>query len=210
MKKLRNVLFWSGIFLVILTYIVIKPLENLDEMWNFNVARCIANGLIPYKEISMVSTPLLGFLTAIFLRIFGTEMFITRVLAAVLATINLGILYRICIKMKIPNSIGKLLILVVMSIMKDYYCLDYNMLIMTLGLIILLLEIKSFEQENKNKKIHIIIGIVSGLAICTKQSIGLLISVVVVLNQLFFIRNKESFKAICKNIVFRIILIIVY
>lgn len=209
MKKLRNVLFWSGIFLVILTYIVIKPLENLDEMWNFNVARCIANGLIPYKEISMVSTPLLGFLTAIFLRIFGTEMFITRVLAAVLATINLGILYRICIKMKIPNSIGKLLILVVMSIMKDYYCLDYNMLIMTLGLIILLLEIKSFEQENKNKKIHIIIGIVSGLAICTKQSIGLLISVVVVLNQLFFIRNKESFKAICKNIVFRIIGIVI-
>ena len=80
---------------------------------------------------------------------------------------------------------------------------------MTLGLIILLLEIKSFEQENKNKKIHIIIGIVSGLAICTKQSIGLLISVVVVLNQLFFIKNKESFKAICKNIVFRIIGIII-
>lgn len=100
MKKLRDVLFWSGIFLVILTYIVIKPLENLDEMWNFNVARCIANGLIPYKEISMVSTPLLGFLTAIFLKIFGTEMFITRVLAAVLATANLGILYRICIKIK--------------------------------------------------------------------------------------------------------------
>ena len=209
MKKLRDVLFWSGIFLVILTYIVIKPLENLDEMWNFNVARCIANGLIPYKEISMVSTPLLGFLTAIFLKIFGTEMFITRVLAAVLATVNLGILYRICIKIKIPNSIGKLLILVVMFIMKDYYCLDYNILVMTLGLIILLLEIKSFEQENKNKKIHIIIGIVSGLAICTKQSIGLLISVVVVLNQLFFIRNKESFKAICKNIVFRIIGIVI-
>ena len=79
MKKLRDVLFWSGIFLVILTYIVIKPLENLDEMWNFNVARCIANGLIPYKEISMVSTPLLGFLTAIFLKIFGTEMFITGI-----------------------------------------------------------------------------------------------------------------------------------
>ena len=47
------------------------------------------------------------------------------------------------------------------------------------------------------------------MAICTKQSIGLLISVVVVLNQLFFIRNKESFKAICKNIVFRIIGIVI-
>ena len=32
MKSLRKILFWSGIFLVILTNIIIKPLGNLDEI----------------------------------------------------------------------------------------------------------------------------------------------------------------------------------
>ena len=209
MRKLRNVLFWSGIFLVILTYIIIKPLENLDEMWNFNVARCIANGLIPYKEISMVSTPLLGFLTAIFLRIFGTEMFITRVLAAVIAIINLGVIYRICISLKIPNSIAKILILIIMFIMKNYYCLDYNFLVVTFVFFIILLEIKSINQRFENKKIHMCIGIIAGLSICTKQSVGFVVSLFVILSQLFFIKDNRNIKLIIKNILLRIIGILI-
>ena len=98
MKKLRDILFWSGVFLVILTYILIKPLDDLDEIWNFNTARCIADGLIPYKDISMITTPLLGFITALFLKIFGTEMFVTRIMAALLAVVSLIVIYNICRK----------------------------------------------------------------------------------------------------------------
>lgn len=209
MKKLRNILFWSGIFLVILTYIVIKPLENLDEMWNFNFARCIANGLVPYRDINMVTTPLLAFITAIFLKIFGSEMFVTRILTAVIATINLGMIYKICINIKIHSSISKILVLIIMFVMRTYYCLDYNLLAVTFTLTIILLELKNINQEYKNKQIHIFIGIISGLLICTKQSIGFLVCIVVILNQIFFIKKRDDIKLVVKNVLLRIIGILI-
>ena len=209
MKSLRKILFWSGIFLVILTNIIIKPFGNLDEIWNFNFARCISNGLVPYKDISMVITPLLSFLSAIFLKIFGSELFVTRVLAAILAIVNLGIIYKICINIGIKSPISKVLVLVIMYIMMDYFCLDYNFFILTLALSIILLEVKNNKQNQKNKKIHILIGILSGLSIITKQTIGLLICGVCILNQLFFIKEKSDFKFVLKNIRNRAIGIII-
>lgn len=209
MKSLRKILFWSGIFLVILTNIIIKPLGNLDEIWNFNFARCISNGLVPYKDISMVITPLVSFLSAIFLKIFGSELFVTRVLAAILAIVNLGIIYKICTNIGIKSPISKVLVLVIMYIMTAYFCLDYNFFILTLALIIILLEVKNNKQNQKNKKIHILIGILSGLSIITKQTIGLLICGVCILNQLFFIKEKSDFKFVLKNIRNRAIGIII-
>lgn len=152
MKSLRKILFWSGIFLVILTNIIIKPLGNLDEIWNFNFARCISNGLVPYKDISMVITPLVSFLSAIFLKIFGSELFVTRVLAAILAIVNLGIIYKICTNIGIKSPISKVLVLVIMYIMTAYFCLDYNFFILTLALIIILLEVKNNKQNKKIKR----------------------------------------------------------
>ena len=209
MKSLRKILFWSGIFLVILTNIIIKPLGNLDEIWNFNFARCISNGLVPYKDISMVITPLVSFLSAIFLKIFGSELFVTRVLAAILAIVNLGIIYKICTNIGIKSPISKVLVLVIMYIMTAYFCLDYNFFILTLALSIILLEVKNNKQNQKNKKIHILIGILSGLSIITKQTIGLLICGVCILNQLFFIKEKSDFKFVLKNIRNRAIGIII-
>lgn len=209
MKKLRDILFWSGVFLVILTYILIKPLDDLDEIWNFNTARCIADGLIPYKDISMITTPLLGFITALFLKIFGTEMFVTRIMAALLAVVSLIVIYNICRKLEIEKSISKLLILIIMFIMKEYYCLDYNFLVLTITLIIMLLELKYIKNNNQSTKNDIIIGILGGLSFCTKQSIGFLVSVIVVLSPLFDIKSKSNFKKILKKAYMRIIGILV-
>ena len=48
--------------------IIIKPISDLDEIWNYNTARAISEGLVPYKDISMITTPLLPMITAIFLK----------------------------------------------------------------------------------------------------------------------------------------------
>ena len=66
MNKVEKIAFWLCLILSITIVIIVKPLGNLDEMWNFNVSRCIVDGLVPYKDISMVSTPLLGYLLAIY------------------------------------------------------------------------------------------------------------------------------------------------
>ena len=209
MKKLKNVIFWAGIFITILTYILVKPLSDLDEVWNFNIARCISTGLIPYKDISMITTPLLSFITAIFLKIFGTEMFVTRILAATLATVNLILVSKICRKVDIPKQIAGVLVLIITFLLKDYFCLDYNFLVLTIGLAIILLEVTNIKKEKSTIKNQIFIGLLGGLAFCAKQSIGLLICFITVINQLFFIRNKFDIKKYLKIMLFRLIGIII-
>lgn len=209
MKKLGNVIFWISIFIIILTHILVKPLSNLDEVWNFNIARCISAGLIPYKDISMITTPLLSFITAIFLKIFGTEMIITRILATILATVNLVLVYKICKKIDIPKQIAYVLVLVITFLLKDQFCLDYNFLVLSIGLAIILKEIKNIKKEETTIKSQIFIGLLGGLAFCTKQSIGLLICLITVISQLFFIKSKSDIKKCLKNALFRIIGIII-
>lgn len=207
MKKIKSVVFWAGIFTLILATILVKPLDNLDEMWNFNIARCISNGLVPYKDISMITTPFLGFITAVFFKIFGTEMFVTRILAAILAMINIILIYRIFRNLKINNVIAKTSTLVIGLSLLEFFCLDYNFFTITLVLAIILLEIKLQKKHSIYK--HLTIGLLAGLSICTKQSIGLLICLVVVLNRFFFIKNKSDLKKCFKEILFRAIGIII-
>lgn len=209
MKNLKNVVFWAGIFITILTYILVRPLANLDEIWNFNIARGISNGLVPYKDISMITTPLLSFITAIFLKIFGTEMFITRILAAVLATVNLILISRICKNISVPKPVTNILLIAIAFVLKDYFCLDYNFFIVAIALGIILLEIKSLKKEKQNITFQIFIGLLGGLAICTKQSIGILICFIILINGLFFAKNKSDIKKYLKVILYRAIGIII-
>ena len=89
--KKKNIILLIFIFFIILSIIIIKPINDLDEIWNYNTARAISEGLIPYKDISMITTPLLPMITAIFLNLCN-ELIISRILAALVWT---GILFTI-------------------------------------------------------------------------------------------------------------------
>lgn len=205
MKKLNGFIFWSGIFIILTTTIVSNSLSNLDEIWNFNIARCIANGLVPYKDISMVSTPLLGFLVAPFLKIFGTELFVTRILSLILSFIILILVYNILRKLDVPQIISRVAIIFVVLLQLGFIDLNYNYLSLFLVLIIILLEIRCLKKKNKMYAENIFIGIFGGLSICTKQTIGVLVCAIILLSPLFFIRAKNEIKKALINIVFRMI-----
>ena len=89
MKK-KNILIILFIFISIFSIIMVKPISDLDEIWNYNTARAVSEGLVPYKDISMITTPLLPMITAMFLKIIANEVIVSRVLAALLST---GILF---------------------------------------------------------------------------------------------------------------------
>lgn len=63
-KKSAICIIFYLVFLFVLFLSVLLPrnLNNLDEIWNFNFARNIANGLIPYNDFNMLQTPLLSFI----------------------------------------------------------------------------------------------------------------------------------------------------
>lgn len=203
MKKKNKVLFWLGLFVAISSIILIRPLDNLDEIWNFNMARGIANGLVPYRDINMVITPLSSFVSAAFLKIFGSEMFVTRVLAIFLAVANLFFVYKILKTLKINSQIAHLITLAIAFVIKDYCYMDYNCFLLLLTLVVIWLELK--YKDNYNVAKCILIGAIGGLSICTKHTMGLLICAVIVLNKIYFIAGKEDFKKTAKQIAYRII-----
>lgn len=60
--KLIDISFFVIMMLLFAATVLIRNLANLDEIWNFNFARNIANGFIPYNDFNMLQTPLLSFI----------------------------------------------------------------------------------------------------------------------------------------------------
>ena len=73
MKKIlkKEYLILILVFITIFSIIIITPLGDLDELWNYNFAKQIAEGNLPYKDFSIIVTPLASFVSAIFLKLLG-------------------------------------------------------------------------------------------------------------------------------------------
>ena len=208
-KNVRNIcigiVFFIMIFILLLSCQMIKLPNNLDELWNYNTARCIKNGLIPYKDISMITTPLLPFLVGLFLKITVDQLFVFRILEALLITAILIVSFLILKKAKVNGFIGLILVSFSTFILYDETFLDYNFLCLLLLLVIEYLEL---IKHNDGKKLDLIIGILGGLAICTKHTIGTFICIYIVLSE-FVLMKKGFFKETLKNAGIRVIGILI-
>lgn len=152
MKK-KNILLSICIFIAIFSVIIIKPISNLDELWNYNTARTISQGLIPYKDISMITTPLLPMITAIFLKLIANEVIVSRILAAVLWTGILFTIYKIFIILIKEENTSLIFTGLIGILCRDIYCIDYNIAILFIALVILYQELKDIKKVLKyNKK----------------------------------------------------------
>lgn len=152
MKK-KNILLCIFIFITIFSIIIIKPISNLDELWNYNTARAISEGLIPYKDISMITTPLLPMITAIFLKLIANEVIISRILAAVLWTGILFTIYKIFIVLIKEENISLIVTALIGILCRNIYCIDYNIVVLFIALVILYQELKDIQNDSSyNKK----------------------------------------------------------
>ena len=208
LKKWQDILFCIFSFIIIFSIIIVKPLSDLDEIWNYNTARAVSIGLIPYKDISLITTPFLPIFTAIILRIFGNEIIVSRVLAAILWTGIFFTTYKILEKLFKEENFAFIVTIIIGIICRDIFCIDYNVAVLLISLIILYMELNR-NNEKKQTKIDYIIGILAGIAICTKQSIGLTLSFVVVLYNLLLIKNKDEAKEYLKISLKRIVGILI-
>lgn len=147
--KWKNIFKCVFIFIVVFSMIIIKPITDLDEIWNYNTARAISEGLLPYKDISMITTPLLPMITAIFLKIIANEVMVSRILAAILWTVILFTTYKILEKLLKEENICLILTAIIGFICRDIYCIDYNVTVLFISLIILYSELKNIENVTK-------------------------------------------------------------
>ena len=144
MKKIewKNIILFAFIFIAIFSIIIIKPINNLDEIWNYNTARAIADGLIPYQDVSMITTPLLPMVTAIFLKIIANEVLVSRILAGLLCSGILFLVYKIFIVLIKEENTSLIFTAIIGIIFRESYCIDYNLTVLLIALIILYRELK--------------------------------------------------------------------
>lgn len=200
MKKIlkKEYLFFIFLMAYVFSFIIVKPLGNLDELWNYNMARAIAEGLIPYKEVSMINTPLLPFINAGFLSILGNNLIVMRILASLLCATILYLTFRIFLLLIKETKISVIFTLLIGFLMIKDFCIDYNFFSLFIILIILYLELRKNDNDNNLLenlsvfKSNVLIGILAGCVILSKQTIGAILSFAVVIYPIFWIKNKKD------------------
>lgn len=199
-KYLVPFIFIIIIFLLFFSNVIKEYPTDLDELWNYNTARCIKNGLIPYTQISMITTPLLPTIVAIILKITVDQLLVFRILHALLVSAILFITYKIFRRCKI-GQIGSLILSgISASILYNTTALDYNYFALFITLIIEYLELKTIDD---NKDRNILLGLLAGLSILTKQTVGMFICMYVQLTPLIIDKSDKKIKI--KMLVKRII-----
>lgn len=201
MKKFfkKEYIFIIFVFAFVLSTILLNPLGDLDEIWNYNVARNIAKGLIPYKDISTITTPFLPMLNSLFLKFFADELIVMRVLASALITAIVYTIYKILKKVTGESNISIIVAFMFLLLLRKNYCIDYNYMTLFLAFLLAYLELRNNSSIRRNKDetrlennktknnkkeidkkviVHEILqGVLAGLAVCTKQSVGFFIAI---------------------------------
>lgn len=206
MKKIKKECFIIVILLLILTAIImVKPLNDLDEIWNYNFARNIVDGNMPYKDFNMIQMPLVPALCAMFLNLLGNELMIMRIIAILLCTIILFITYKILELLKVNKWLNYAFLIFLIYILKDHFRIDYNFFVLFNVLWIIYIELKSIREKKTKEELltsskkDIVLGILAGICICSKQTTGALVAIVLVGYNLLNVSNFKEFKLFIKK-----------
>ena len=207
-NRIKDMIVYLSCIIFVASNILVRQLNNLDELWNFNFANCVSNGLIPYKDFNMVQTPLLPLICGNILKIFGQEIYVMRFLAVILCSSILFLMYKILGKLKVNDFFKFISLIFSAFLMNDYFTIDYNWATLFTLLIIIYLEIpKKYKDDNlvteslllkHDIKKDTVIGLLAGICIMLKQNTGLLISIVSVCYKVFEIRYKGQIKEFIK------------
>ena len=206
MKLKKEIFIIIAIFILLLSMILPDNLGDLDELWNYNFARNILDGKLAYQDFNMLQTPLLPLASSMFLKIFGNELLVMRMLAVILCTAIFFLEYKILKRLNVNSYVSLIFTLFTMYLFQEHVRIDYNFAVLLIILILLYIELKPKEKiiENNTKK-DLIIGILAGCTFLFKQTTGLAVIAVTVGYKLLVVSNKDEFKIWLKIAIFRLL-----
>lgn len=196
-KKIINILIQFSIFALSLVLFLVArltaPATDLDEVWNYNTANAFAMGLIPYKQVSMITTPLLPMINSIFLKIFFNGIITYRVVMGIIFALIVLFIYLIIRELSSKGLLSYICAFFIGTLLINKFLLDYNYLFLLIVLMIAFLEVRDLKKnENFNFNHNLCVGLLTGLAFLTKQTIGLLL-IIVVIFEVFIYMKKIGF-----------------
>lgn len=180
-------------FLIISMFLLIRPIGDMDEIWNYNFGYNICNGLVPYSDFNCILTPLSAYISGLFLSLFGNNLLSFRLLGIFLLASTFYILYRIlwkCGNNKVLAFTCSSFAFVLCYLIWNY---NYNNLNLLLILLVLLLEYSIDKNEQPGSILfYILVGFTYSLIFLSKQSVGALL---LIYNfgycLIFFFLNKQ-------------------
>lgn len=167
--------------------VFLRNMGNLDEIWVFSYGKNLADGLLPYKDINVCTTPLALSLLACAMNIFGYSLWTLRGLTFV----SYSLLFLLGSYWLQRNSkshlLGQLLYAGIFLSFYPIYLYEYNIVncIFVMGLIFL------EEKKSKSDLYPFMQGILIGCIFLTKQTTGLISMVVYII---IFCLKKKKFK----------------
>lgn len=196
-KKIINILIQFSIFALSLVLFLVArltaPATDLDEVWNYNTANAFAMGLIPYKQVSMITTSLLPMINSIFLKIFFNGIITYRVIMGIIFALIVLFIYLIIRELSSKKLLSYICAFFIGTLLINKFLLDYNYLFLLIVLMIAFLEVRDLKKnENFNFNHNLCVGLLTGLAFLTKQTIGLLL-IIVVIFEVFIYMKKTGF-----------------
>lgn len=188
---MKKVLKYIILFILILLFLILLPLD-LDEIWNYGFIHNIANGLIPYKDFNMVITPFFVFLFSLPIYLFGSNLLFIHIEQALMILMTYYFLEKYY-----PDKANFFILLLFLL----WNCIypSYNSFLLFLTIIVVVLE-----KQDKN---DYLIGILLGLLILTKQSVGIII---VLLQALFYRKSRKKLLKRLIGIMIPILIFIIY
>lgn len=176
-KILKIIIKYVFLFLIFLVFTLILSPVNIDEIWNYGFSYNIYKGLIPYKDFNMVLTPLYPMIMAGFLHIFGKGILSIHIVNAIILCFSSHLLFKMY---------GKKAYLIIILFFLPFYLTfpSYNTFLVVLTIILIFLE----KEKKDNKNIDYLIGVVLGLLILTKQTVGFC----VLIGSMIYAGNKNK------------------
>lgn len=149
LENLAKLLIFAIVIFFISTIMISNPVSNLDELWNYDIAKNIAGGKIIYKDISAITTPFSYFIEAIFLKIFGSKLLVFRIENIVLQFGIFILTYLLMKKLTKKTLISLVSASFLEFMLTDYLItIDYNF--MSLFLVLLILNLEYSKVKNKD------------------------------------------------------------
>ena len=165
-------------FLAASLCLLMRPINDLDEIWNYNFGYNMCGGLTPYADFNCIVTPLSFFVSGAILGVFGESLLVFRLLGAGLLTAVFYLLFLLlcaCGKNRVLAFVGAAFAFALCYLVWIY---NYNNLNLLLILAAMGMEFRiESAPEKKNAMFHIMAGLMYGLIFATKQSIGALMLV---------------------------------
>lgn len=178
MKKIINKIKEKDIDIILMLIIIITPLIVLtpievgDEIWNFGFVYKMSNGLLPYKDLNIIVTPLFHIIGVVFLKVFGKSLLSFKIYNIVICLTTYFTMFKIFknLNIKKENSIIYLLLIFLITSGIADSGANYNLLAIEFVLITILLVVK-------NKQNYIVYGLLIFATALTKQNIGIYLAI---------------------------------